>query len=261
MTILSHELRRGKVSWIIWTAIIAGMLGICVLVFPELKDQMAQMSDMVAQMGSFADAFGMDRVDLQDLLGFIGIECGELLGLGGAMFAAILGIQALAKEEKEHTAEFLLTHPINRSRVVAEKLAAVMIQLLAMNICVWIVLLLSSVIVGEKMDIGRFAVLMSSYLIMQIEVASITFGISAFLKKSGMGIGLGLALVLYFLELIANMSSEMTDLKFLTPFSYANGADVVDTGVLTVKYLIPGIILTILGICGAFWKYNRKDIS
>ncbi|MER2128192.1 ABC transporter permease subunit [Solibacillus sp.] len=37
-----------------------------------------------------------------------------MLGLGGGFFAALLGISALADEEKNRTAEFLLTHPISR---------------------------------------------------------------------------------------------------------------------------------------------------
>ena len=57
-------------------------------------------------------------------MGFYGTECGNILGLGGAFFAAITGMSLLAGEEGGHTAEFLLTHPLGRTRIAGEKLAA-----------------------------------------------------------------------------------------------------------------------------------------
>ena len=61
------------------------------------------------------------------------MECYEILGLGGGLFAALTAIAALSKEEREHTAEFLLTHPVSRTRVVTEKLLAVILQVVLLN--------------------------------------------------------------------------------------------------------------------------------
>ena len=40
MTVFKHELKRGKLSLIIWTAIISFMLAVCVLIYPEMSKQM-----------------------------------------------------------------------------------------------------------------------------------------------------------------------------------------------------------------------------
>ena len=34
-------------------------------------------------------------------MGYFGVECGNVLGLGGALFAAVVGASAIAKEERE----------------------------------------------------------------------------------------------------------------------------------------------------------------
>ena len=102
MTIVKHELRRGKTALIIWTAAISFMLALCVMIYPEMSTQMGDISAMFADMGSFSAAFGMDRINFGEFIGFFGVECGNVLGLGGAFFAALVGISALAKEEKEH---------------------------------------------------------------------------------------------------------------------------------------------------------------
>ena len=38
MAILKSELRQGRNTFFIWTAVIAFMLGICVLIYPEMKE-------------------------------------------------------------------------------------------------------------------------------------------------------------------------------------------------------------------------------
>ena len=222
---------------------------------------MGDISAMFADMGSFSQAFGMDRINFGEFLGFFGVECGNVLGLGGAFFAALLGISALAKEEKEHTAEFLLTHPVSRTRVITEKLCAVIVQIVIMNLAVIAVTALSVLIIGEEADIKIFALLFLSFFLMQLEVAAVTFGISAFLRRGSLGIGLGLAAVFYFMNIVANLIDETKFLKYITPFGYTESADIIADGALNGGYLAVGMALAAIGVILAFWKYGRKDIS
>ena len=261
MTVFKHELRQGRSALIIWTASISFMLGVCIVIYPEMSTQMGDISAMFADMGSFSQAFGMDRINFGEFLGFFGVECGNVLGLGGAFFAALLGISALAKEEKEHTAEFLLTHPVSRTRVIAEKLCAVIVQIVILNLAVIAVTALSVLIIGEEADIKIFALLFLSFFLMQLEVAAVTFGISAFLRRGSLGIGLGLAAVFYFMNIVANLIDETKFLKYITPFGYTESADIIADGALNGGYLAVGMALAAIGVILAFWTYGRKDIG
>ena len=53
MTLVKHELRQDKNSFLIWTASIGFLLAICVFLFPEMKGQMDGVNDIFASMGSF----------------------------------------------------------------------------------------------------------------------------------------------------------------------------------------------------------------
>ena len=261
MTVFKHELRQGRSALIIWTAAISFMLGVCIVIYPEMSTQMGDISAMFADMGSFSQAFGMDRINFGEFLGFFGVECGNVLGLGGAFFAALLGISALAKEEKEHTAEFLLTHPVSRTRIITEKLCAVIVQIVILNLAVIAVTALSVLIIGEEADIKTLALLFLSFFLMQLEVAAVTFGISAFLRRGSLGIGLGLAAVFYFMNIVANLIDETKFLKYITPFGYTESADIIADGALNGGYLAVGMVLAALGVILAFWKYGKKDIG
>ena len=260
MTIFLHELRRSRLPLIIWGYAISFMLGVSILIYPEMSSQMEEMSTMFADMGAFTSAFGMDQLNFGEFMGYFGVECGNVLGLGGALFAAIVGASALAKEEREGTAEFLLTHPLTRRRIVTEKLLAVLSQILLLNGAVIGISCACMAIVKVDAEASTLVLLFVAYLIMQIEIAAVTFGLSAFLRHGELGIGLGLAFVLYFLNILSNLTEKLEFLKFITPFGYADGAYIVPEKALEIPYLAVGLGIGVLGIVAAYWKYTKKDI-
>lgn len=261
MTIFFHELRRGRVAFWIWTGVIAFMVIICMALYPEMKEQMAGVNALFANMGSFTAAFGMDQVSFGEAMGFYAIECGNILGLGGAFYAALLGIDALAKEEKEHTAEFLLTHPVTRLAVIGRKIGAIVVQIILMNFIVAGVAAASFVVIGETIRTEEFVLLHIAFLVMQLEIAALCFGISAYLKGSGLGIGLGIATVFYFLNIIANISEKADILRYITPFSYAEASDIVANCRIDGKYMILGILYALLALLAGTGYYKKKDIA
>lgn len=261
MTLVRHELRQGRLAFIIWTISIGFLLAICILIFPEMEGDMDSVTEMFSSMGSFSAAFGMDVVNFGSLTGFYAVECGNILGLGGAFFAALCAVPALAKEEKEHTAEFLLTHPISRKYIVSNKLLAVLLQIVAMNILIFAISVVSMLVIGEKIPWEEIILLHFAYFLLQIEIAGICFGISAFLRKNSLGIGLGIATVMYFLNIIANITESAEFLKYITPFGYAEGSDILSNLSIDAELVIIGMLYMVVGVIAAYVKYSKKDIA
>ena len=260
MTLIKHELRQGRISFLIWTASVGFLLAVCVFLYPEMKGQMEDVGDVFSSMGSFSDAFGMDRLNFGTLLGFYAIECGNVLGLGGAFFAALCGAGILSKEEKDRTAEFLLTHPVSRARIVTEKLVSVYAQIIAMNLVIYGISLGSIAAIGESVPWKELNLLHLAYFLLQAELAGICFGISAFVRRGSAGIGLGIAAGMYFLNLVANIAQAAEFLKYITPFGYAEGADIIEKGCLDGTLVAIGLALGAIGIGAAYGKYCGKDV-
>ena len=260
MTLVRHELRQGKTSLLIWTASIGFLLAICVFLFPEMKGQIDNVNNIFSSMGSFTEAFGMDRLNFGTLIGFYAVECGNILGLGGAFYAALCAVGILSKEEKDKTAEFLLTHPVGRKRIITEKLIAVLIQITVLNIIIYALSVGSIAAVGETVPLKEISLLHLAYYLLQLELSGICFGISAFLRKGSAGLGLGIATVMYFLNLIANIADVAAFLKYITTFGYCEGADIVSNGRLNGVMVSVGAVIGIAGIIIAYLKYTKKDI-
>jgi len=261
MTLLKHEIKQGWKSFIIFTGAIGAFIIACIMLYPEMKGEMNEMGDMFSSMGVFSEAFGMDRLNFGTLIGFYGIECGNILGIGGALFAALIGIGALAKEEKEKTAEFLLSHPIKRSRVVTEKLLAVLVQIVVLNVLVFGMTVASIAIIGEEIPWKEICLLHLGYFLVQVVLAGICFGISAFIRRGGLGIGIGIAAVMYFLNIVANITEKAEDLKYITPFGFADAADIISELKLDTTGVAICMVMAVLGVIAAYFKYTRKDIS
>ena len=260
MTITRHELKQGKPSFLIWTLSIGFLLAVCIFLFPEMKGDMDGISKLFSSMGSFTAAFGMDKLNFGTLVGYYAIECGNVLGLGGAFYASLCAVNMLSKEEKDGTAEFLLTHPVSRVRIITEKMTAIFIQITVMNVIIYLLSIASMAAIGETIPVREINLLHLAYYLMQLELAGICFGISAFLIRGTAGAGLGIAIVMYFLNLIANTAKAAAFLKYITPFGYCNGADIVTDGHLHAGMAAVGIAIGAAGILAAYLKYARKDI-
>ena len=261
MTIYIKELKQSFKAICIWTDSIAFMMLVCILLFPEMKGEMDSVSDVFANMGGFTAAFGMDKLSFGELMGFYGIECGNIIGLGGGFFAALVGISALANEEKERTAEFLLTHPVSRFSVVTQKLLSVITQVILLNLVVVGVSLISAAAIGEKLEMKELILLHTAYLIMQLEISCICFGISAFIKRGSIGIGLGLALALYFLNIVCNISEQADFLRYITPYAYAEASNIISDAKLDIVMIVIGSVIAAVGAAAGYFRYLRKDIA
>ena len=261
MNILKQEIRSQKTAIIIWSLAIGLLIAVCVLMYPDMKSQMSDVNEMFSSMGNFTAAFGMDQLNFGTLIGFYAVEGGNILGIGGAFFAAIIGISVLMKEERDRTAEFLLTHPVSRIRVITEKLISTFTILIILNAVVFICSVSSILIIDEEMIWKELILFHLAYLLLQFEIVGICFGLSAFIKRAGLGIGIGIAGLMYLLNIVANISDSAKFLKYITPFGYTEASDIINNGRISVNYLIPGMIMMVVGIIIGYIKYNNKDIA
>jgi ABC-2 type transport system permease protein len=63
------------------------------------------------------------------------------------------------------------------------------------------------------------------------------------------------------LNIVANISEDAKALKYITPFGYTEGADIINSKEINVDYLIPGMVIMVVCIAISYIKYSKKDIS
>lgn len=261
LTIYKHEMKSYIKTLLIWTICIGGMGAVCVLLFSSVKDSMAGVAESFSAMGAFADAFGMSQLSIATLAGFYATEVGTVHALGGAMFAAILATNMLSKEEDGHTSEFLFSLPISRDKVITAKWLAVTSNIVLLNMFCVLLYFLSILVLGEEMAFGDFFLFHGMQLFMHIEVAAICFAISAFMKKNKFGIGIGVVLLLYAYDLMARVIPDLSDYKVISPFSYANAADIFSKSEIGVSAIVIGAVVLCVSLLVSYFGYRKRDLA
>lgn len=261
LAIYTREMKSYIKTLLIWVICVSGLGLMCILMYSGMQEEMAEMADGFASMGAFSEAFGMSQLSLATLIGFYATEIGNIHGLGGAMFAAIIGTALLSKEEDGHTSEFLFTLPISRGKVVVAKCLSAVSLVTIFNVVSVMVYVLGFIIVGEEIPTEEFVLFHVMQLVMQLQIAIVCFAISAFMKKNKFGIGLGVALLFYAYDMIARVIPDISDSKFLSPYSYANAADILSGVEIYKTGLIVGIVMMVVCLGISYVIYTRRDLA
>lgn len=260
-TVYKHEVMGYIKSLFVWAVCVGGLGMVCILLFSSMQDSMEEMAGNFASMGAFSDAFGMSQMSIATLEGFYATEVGTIHALGGAMFAAVISTGMLSKEEDGHTSEFLFSLPIGRGNVVMAKWCALMSHIFLFNLLCVGCYFVGIVILGEEMPVDRFFLYHGMQFLMQLEIAGICYCLSAFQRKNKLGLGLGVSLFLYAYDLMARVLPDLSDYKLISPFSYANAADLFSTGELLESAVALGLFLLAASVCMAYFVYRKKDLA
>ena len=262
MIICRKELRETADSWCMCTfALLVIQSFICIFLYPEVKEQISTVNDAMENVEKIVTALGMEHLSLDKITGFYGLVCGMVLGIGGGLFAAIKGTCILEAEEENNTADFLLSFPISRVAVLTQKLFTLFMQVIALNVVVMGAGLLTARILNEALEMHCFVFLHIAYLVMQLEIVGICFGISAFIKTGGGTIGTALVIVLYLMNIIYNFNGKAEFLKYVTPYAYCRVGEIFLRSKVQMELIGIGVAVGMTGILAAYLKYVRKDIS
>lgn len=96
---------------------------------------------------------------------------------------------------------------------------------------------------------------------MHFEIAAISILLSAFTKKINIGIGIGIAMLLYFLDMMSRILEQLKFAKYITPYYYANAADVMVNRSIEQPLIWIGVGTTIICILLGIWYYNKRDLA
>ena len=260
MTLFVHEWKRNRKSLAVWTLCVAGICFGCILLYTSLEESVQEVADSFANMGSMSAALGMDKMSIATLQGYYASEIALMHGIGGAMFAAILGTGLLSKEESGHTSEFLNTLPVGRGSIVLQKYLALLCCIAVFNVISTAFYAAGFHILGETWTRQMLLYHLAAVL-MQAEIGTICFLISACSRKNRLGTGLGITILLAALDMMCRILPAIDQLKYVTPFYYANAADIMSDGKIDAASAGIGVLLMLLSLWTACSVYCKKDFT
>ncbi|MCR4904336.1 MAG: ABC transporter permease [Butyrivibrio sp.] len=255
------EMKMNIKNLLIWSISVGAIGFACILLYQSMQGDMEEMADAFSNMGAFSDAFGMSTLSIATLKGYFATEVGTVHGLGSAMFAAIISIGILSREEENHTGEFLYALPVSRTKVITAKGLCIISMLALFTVICAIWYIIGFIALGEEMPVSEFMAFMARQFIMNLEIGAIAFCISAVSSKNQMGLGLGISLMFYVYDLIGRVVPDLKDYLFIGPFSYANASEIFSGIKPSVSAFITGIVIIIFTSAAAYFIYSKRDLA
>jgi len=180
-----------------------------------------------------------------------------------AVQAANYGFSFLSVEERELTADFLMTKPVSRRRIIVSKFLAAFTALTITNAITWISSFASIELFKNhnEYDPKAIALLLSTNALFQLYFIVIGMVISVSVSKIRSVLSFSVALV--FLMYILNALKSIIGgdlLGILTPFYYFEPGYILQEAHLNTPMVIVGSIIIIISMVTSYILYNKRNI-
>lgn len=264
MNIYLFELKMLKKSIIIWSLAISLSLFLYLAFYPAMAAESAAFDALLANYPEEFLAFLGMRLDLpiSSLLGYFALTFG-MMQIPMAIQASNYGFHMLSVEEREMTADFLLSKPVSRKKILISKFLAALTSLTIVNIAVWIGSIAALLLFkGDTvLELNRVIVLLSTIVLFQLFFVSVGMLISVSVRKIpsvisfSMVMGFGLYIVYGFKSLF---SSNI--LAYFTPYAYFESAEILITGKYDLIYTLVAVLIIIGSLTLSYILYNKRNI-
>jgi len=263
MNIYLNELRLNRRSTIIWAISITALVIFFLSMFPAFSKDAAQVQKLLeGYPEQLRKAIGINVSALTSFLGFYSFSSLYII-LCGAVQAMNLGLSTLSLETREKTADFLLTKPVTRQKIVTSKLLAALTSILITNAFLLASsALMSAAVVEEAYSRKTFLLLSLILLFVQLMFLALGLVISVAVPKikSVLPISLGTVFGSFIINMFGSVIGDKT-VRYITPFKYYDAAYIIKNGAYETTFVMLEIVFIVAATIASYVLYTRKDIN
>jgi ABC-2 type transport system permease protein len=263
LTVFRHEFKMRWRSVVTWSAAIGVVMLVYISLFSSFASQADQINQLMANYPKeLLDAFGLNGTDLSTVMGFFGVVF---------LFAQILlaiqasnyGFSMVSVEEREWTADFLMTKPVKRTSILTGKLVSALAGLTITNLVVWICSFgFINLFKGTKTyDAGTLLLLLASIIIFQLFFLGVGLVVSLMVKRvrSVTPYAMGLAFGMYVLSAFGGLLG-MSVIEDITPFKHFEPGYIIQHGAYDLSLVFISLAAIVVSFIASYLLYTHRDI-
>jgi ABC-2 type transport system permease protein len=261
MNIFLHELKAYRKSVIIWAFSMSALAVLYIFLFKGIGGDIEAFRVFLKNMPDvMKKAFNIYVDSISKLEGFYSFVFSFVI-LCGAIQAMNIGTAIVSKELREKTADFLMTKPVSREKILTSKLLAAFSTLAITNI-IYLVLTVSV----AEIVVGNFSLklfLMLSFTLFFVQLMFMALGIIisviAGKIKSVISISLSTVFGFYIIGTLGSVFGEEA-VRYISPFRYFDMAYIIKNAAYETSFVIVAATFVIAAIAGSYWVYVKKDV-
>ena len=263
--VLTETLRRTWQQTLYW-GLGLGLLGLVGVLVVPLFDALdiAAMLDTLPPVLLQAAGIGDDLTFTTTPEGMVALAFFGKMALVFIAYPVVMGMRVTSNEETDGIMDMLLSLPVERARVVLEKVAAYLLNMVFLTLIVFLGVWVGSRLIDVPLNIGRLVESTLNLLPTLTFVLAFTTFIGALVGRRSAALGLVTAFVMgsYMLDTFGGMAkdSAVGHLRVLSFFSHYNPSGVMQYGLSwgTVAGLLA---LSAVLVAGSVWAFQRRDVG
>ena len=261
---IKREFKVNLKSFIIWLSILILMFLTTYLIYPYIitDEAMKSMDEMMKMFPpELLKSFNMDLTTITTAYGWVKSEGFVYFLLAIGIYASFLGLNAILKEENDKTIEYSYMLPLNRSKILTNKILVGICYIVGMVLFFGLFNYICLLISGD-FDQKQFILLSFTPIFIGLPFYAVGLFISMFLHKTNfnIGIGLGMVFIFYILNMLSELSDKVSYLKYFSIYTLADTRNVIMDVKMNPILILISFAITIFFIILSYIKYQKKEL-
>lgn len=263
MTLFTAWMRSSRRWFVGWLVGLSAFTLINVYTYPAVRDQPGFDEALEGMPDALLALFGIDpELSLISPEGYLISQMfGFLVPLLLAVAGVTLGARAIAGEEEQGTLELVLSHPVTRARVVAERLGATLVLLTVLAATQWGLTLASAATIDMRLPTFETTAAWTMSLLFGMLIGSLGLAVGAAVGRRGIALSVAIAVAVagFVMQSLGEIATALGWLRAVSPFHYVNANDPLINGFrgLDVAVLLG---LTVIVVVAGMLRFARRDL-
>ena len=173
-----------------------------------------------------------------------------------------LGTGVISKEVAGKTADFLLSKPITRTRVVSAKLAAALVMVVLTNVVFSVASYLAAMVVASE-PFGAAVFFLMSFTLFLVQLIFLALGalfaVSLPRVKSVVAVSLPTVFAFYIIGTLGDVLGN-DKVRYVSPFKFYDPNYIIDHSSIESRYLILEVAIVVVAVAMSYVIYLKKDV-
>ena len=264
--IFRETVRRSVASTFYWGLAFAAMAFISVVILPgsEMLQTFAEYMESLPTVLLRATGVGEDMAFLATPEGFISVAFFGKMLIFFVAYPLVAGMNISAGEEESGALEVLLSLPLPRWRIIAEKYAAYTVTMVAILLISYGGVALGVANSSVSLDMGRVRVTVFNLLPSMLFIMGLTTLVGAYVSQTRAVLGIVVAYILisFSLDTVGAMGigTVAENLRYISFFRYSDSTGVMQHGLVwsnVLAFSLLGVALMLVSTR----VFSRRDIQ
>lgn len=260
LVITRQRLRVYRRPMLLWTASLAALGALTVLLWPSVRDA-SGLEELMAGLPEAMRAL-IGTQELTSPEGFVNSRLASVFPLLITVYAAFRVADEVAGEEQQGGFEIVLGHPIGRGELFLGTAAAVAVAVAVLMTGTGLAMAAAGAVVDIGIPLHRMLAATTALTLLGWSSLGIALAVAGATGRRGLtlGVGIGLSVALYVLYSFAPLVPALEGARDWTTFGHALAYDPLSNGLQLTGTLVL-LAVTVVGSAVGTLAFQRRDIG